>query len=146
MYHTINAAALVLFKRDGHVLMGRRTNTGYANGMLCLPGGSVDKGESFSVAAVREVLEEIGVIVAPEDLEPVHVMCCRNDSGAVWINPYFVAKSWTHDFVNKELHKCSELVWVPLDALPGDIVPEIAQALKLAQEGVFYSEFLVDHQ
>jgi 8-oxo-dGTP pyrophosphatase MutT (NUDIX family) len=60
-----DAAALVLiYPHDGRLHLpltvrggGMRTHTG----QVALPGGSVDAGESFEAAALREAVEEVGV-------------------------------------------------------------------------------------
>ncbi len=45
--------------KNGHVLLVKRKDTGN----WALPGGFIDKGEASSAAAVREVLEETGIIL-----------------------------------------------------------------------------------
>ena len=52
----LGAAAIVL-DRDGRVLLARRADNGCWN----LPGGLVEVGESPSMAALRELWEEVGV-------------------------------------------------------------------------------------
>ena len=141
MKNAINAAVLVVFKRGGTVLVGRRINTSYADGLLCPPGGRVEAGEPFSSAAIREVLEEVGVVLKPADIKPAHIMYCRHVLGFEWIEAYFVVDSWDGEPVNNEQNKCAGLLWVPLNALPDDVVPEVIQGLRCIQDGVFYSEF-----
>lgn len=57
----------VLVIRDGHVLLGRRTETGtdIMPGKWCLPCGYIEWGESYYDAAKREVLEETGLKIRP---------------------------------------------------------------------------------
>lgn len=50
--------------RDGHVVLGRRSD----NGVLALIAGIVDPGEEPADAAVRETLEEAGVVCRVERL------------------------------------------------------------------------------
>lgn len=77
----LTPAATVLILRDGsdglEVLMLRRDSKGPFGGMWVFPGGKVDDHElvpgdslaSARVAAVREVVEETGLVLAPTTLE-----------------------------------------------------------------------------
>lgn len=48
---------------EGKVLLVRRSAADYLGGMFELPGGGVDEGETIESAAIRELREEIGLIV-----------------------------------------------------------------------------------
>ncbi|CAD5258770.1 MULTISPECIES: nucleotide triphosphate diphosphatase NUDT15 [Halomonadaceae] len=50
----------ILVRPDGSVLLGYRDKPGESPSW-CLPGGHVDAGESFEMAAVREIAEETGI-------------------------------------------------------------------------------------
>lgn len=58
-------AAAFIFNEDGHVLLIKEN---YGRRRYGPPGGSLDEGESPQQAAVGEVLEETGLIVAVRDL------------------------------------------------------------------------------
>ncbi|MDX6356421.1 MAG: hypothetical protein QOF98_3324, partial [Streptomyces sp.] len=65
----------------------------------------------------------IGLELAPEDLEVVLVMQHRAPGGGARIGWFFVARlAGGAEPVNCEPHKCSELAWYPLSALPDDMV------------------------
>lgn len=51
--------------RDGRLLIIRRSQTVTAPGLLCLPGGGIESGETESEALVREMQEELAIDVAP---------------------------------------------------------------------------------
>jgi 8-oxo-dGTP pyrophosphatase MutT (NUDIX family) len=54
------STAAAVFDADRRLLLTRRRD----NGRWCLPGGSVEPGESVSEACIREVVEETGLLVA----------------------------------------------------------------------------------
>ncbi|WP_081994452.1 DUF4031 domain-containing protein [Kocuria sp. ZOR0020] len=53
------------FVRDGHLLTVRKRDTE----MFMLVGGKIEDGETALAAGVREITEEVGLVVAPEHLE-----------------------------------------------------------------------------
>jgi 8-oxo-dGTP pyrophosphatase MutT (NUDIX family) len=71
-------AAYVLLVREmegrDQLLLQLRRDTGYYDGYWAAAAGHVESGESVLEAAVREVAEELGVVVDPADLEPLTVM------------------------------------------------------------------------
>ncbi|AWZ06870.1 MULTISPECIES: NUDIX hydrolase [unclassified Streptomyces] len=67
-FETIRYTAdVVAMTPDGRVLLIERDWPPY-EGMLALPGGHVDEGETSRSAAARELAEETGVQVDPEEL------------------------------------------------------------------------------
>jgi 8-oxo-dGTP diphosphatase len=61
----ILVSAVVLYRPDGQVLTVRKTGTR----MFMFPGGKHHDAESARQTAVRELAEETGLAVPPEDLE-----------------------------------------------------------------------------
>ncbi|MFP3990288.1 methyltransferase domain-containing protein [Streptomyces sp. E11-3] len=113
-----------LFVRRGdEVLLARRANTGYADGLLHAPSGHLEDGEDVREAMIREAYEEIGLRLAPDDLRVALVMQHRSPSGGSRIGWFFEAAYGVGgEPTNAEPDKCSELTWHPLDALPDDLV------------------------
>ena len=66
-------AARTLLIADGSVLLIKGCDPARpeAGTWWLTPGGGIDDGESLEVAAVREVLEETGLQLAPDELGPV---------------------------------------------------------------------------
>ena len=57
----------VIFRED-RLLVIRRSLTVVAPGLLCLPGGGIEEGETESEALVREMQEELTIDVTPKRL------------------------------------------------------------------------------
>ncbi len=58
----------------GGLLAIRRALPGPGEGMIALPGGYQMRGQTWQEAGAREVLEETGVIIAPEALKLVSIV------------------------------------------------------------------------
>jgi Uncharacterized conserved protein len=126
---------------DGdRILLGRRRDTGYADGeWQIMPSGHLDEGESVVDAVIREAKEELGLHVAPADIEPAHVLHHRNPGGTARVGFFFVARRPLGEPVNAEPHKCAELAWFPVDDLPADIVPYAAAGVRASLAGAAFS-------
>jgi 8-oxo-dGTP diphosphatase len=130
---------LFLHDRDSEILLLRRFNTGYEDGKYSVVAGHVDVGETVTQAAIREVMEEVGVILDAKDIQIVHVMNRKSEDERV--DFFMVAKQWAGEVNNMELHKCDELTWCPITNLPQNTIPYVRHAIKCFQNGITYSEF-----
>ncbi|VWX51229.1 hypothetical protein NOVOSPHI9U_40022 [Novosphingobium sp. 9U] len=63
--------AVALVNSECKVLMQRRPGESAHGGLWEFPGGKLEAGESPQIAGVRELAEELGVIVSPGDLVPI---------------------------------------------------------------------------
>lgn len=71
VYYDPKVAAVTIISRQREVLLVRRANQpGY--GLWSLPGGYVDRGEVVEEAAMREMLEETGLIVDVDGLVGIY--------------------------------------------------------------------------
>jgi ADP-ribose pyrophosphatase YjhB (NUDIX family) len=132
-------AVHVFLVRDGCILMLRRAGTGYADGLLSVPAGHLDGGETVVEAAIREAGEEIGVVLAAGDVRVAGVMHRREEEERV--DFFVVVERWAGEIANREPHKCSELLWWALGEVPSDTVPYVAAAIAAYRRGEWFSSF-----
>ncbi len=94
--------------------------------MWCFPGGGVEEGETPVAGAVRELAEETGVVLAPEDLTDLgRFELVTADRGTFHFH-CFVART-TLGARDVECHEGRQMVFVPSDPLPDlDLVPSTA--------------------
>jgi ADP-ribose pyrophosphatase YjhB (NUDIX family) len=132
----LTSAVHLFFIRDGKVLLLRRFNTGYEDGNYGVVAGHLDGGEQVTAAAIREAREEVGVRVSPEAIEVVGVMHRKSDDERV---DFFLAvRAWLGQVVNREPHRCDQLVWFDLDDLPRNVIPYLRRALENYREGRWF--------
>jgi 8-oxo-dGTP diphosphatase len=143
--HKLPVAVYLVLLRDGKTLLARRANTGYMDGKYSLPSGHVEEKEGALKAMVREAKEELGLNLSTENFNLAHIMHRNiepNDRQAYeYIDLYFVCENWHGEPKNAEPEKCSELAWHSLEQLPGDVIPEVRQALQYISKGENYSEY-----
>lgn len=126
--HLIRTTVNVLCLKGGKVLLSRRANTGWADGMLVIPGGHVEPGETPTQAAIREVKEELGLTIDRMDLQ-FYCVAARK-TGAECVAYEFLVKLKEDQVpTNTEPASCSELVWVEADKLPDDLVQDFADII-----------------
>ncbi|WP_228122478.1 NUDIX domain-containing protein [Saccharothrix syringae] len=123
---------VALVRGDGHVLLIRRRDSDSRfDGLWHLPAGKVEAGESLVAAAVREVAEEVGVVVRGEDLTFVHVTHAVAPAVEARVGVFFEVREWGGEPVVREPEKCSEVGWFAVGALPGDLLDYSAIGLSV---------------
>ncbi|GAA1942226.1 hypothetical protein GCM10009837_80420 [Streptomyces durmitorensis] len=113
----------LILRRGEEVLLARRANTGYGDGLFNTPSGHVEPGEDVRMAVIREAKEEIGLDLTPEDVSAELVIQHRGPGGNPRIGWFFEAAYGAGgEPFNAEPDKCDELSWHRADALPDDMV------------------------
>ncbi len=135
----IGSAYLFLIE-DNKILLQRRFQTGFMDGYYGVPAGHLDGNETAREGCAREIKEEIGISVNPEEMEVVHVMH-RKAVHDERIDFFLTTKSYSGEIENVEPHKCDDLSWFSLDNLPENMVDYVRVALEKYRKGVTYSEF-----
>lgn len=134
MSFVVVPASYVYLLRDGtadtEVLLQLRQGTPYMDGhWAAAAAGHVERGETAYAAAQREATEELGISAV--DLRFEFTMQRTQGGGAIdeRVDFFFTARTWTGEPVIVEPHKCGELRWCSLSALPSPMVPHEAYAL-----------------
>lgn len=133
-------AVYVIMRKDDKVLLDRRANTGYRDGYYAFPAGHIDGGESAQKAGAREVKEEVGVTIAEDDLEFVHVMHrVAEEQDHERVDFFFTATKWEGEPYIAEPEKCDDLQWFPVNELPEMASPITKRLLQQLADGNVYS-------
>lgn len=136
----------VMILRDGKVLLGQRhpdpvkaDSLMNGEGTWTMPGGKLDFGESFEEGAVREVKEEIGVLIQAGDLE---VISLSNDivPTAHFVTVGLLCKNFPKDAEPQvmEPDEITQWQWFPLDLLPTPLFKPSQKVLNNYKEGRIY--------
>lgn len=135
-YRALIGVHLVLLDGDGRVLLGRRRDTGFGDGLFHVPAGHVEVGESAVTGLIREAREEVGVEIDAPDVEFAHVL-----HSAERVQMFFTVRRWRGVVANREPEKCSELRWFDPRALPAEMVEYCRAGLGQVLAGRVFSEF-----
>ena len=85
--------------------------------------GHVDENEAAMQAVVRELKEEIDIVVDIKEVEFAHVSHRVGTNGIrTYFDIYFLVKNYSGTAKIAEPDKCSELKWFDIDNLPDDMI------------------------
>lgn len=134
----VSVGVLLTRTSDVAVLLGRRRNTGYADGMLSVPAGYVQPGETFTYAATRELWEETGLML-PRPALSLGATVWRRDHQVYLL---FAAdeSDCTGKLSNREPEKCEGWDWFPSPLPTWDMPGFLALAIECVLSGGSYSE------
>ena len=101
-------AAVALIDADGRVLLAQRPPGKHLAGMWEFPGGKVHAGESPEAALIRELKEELGIVVQEACLAPL-TFASHSYEDFHLLMPLYVCRRWEGMITAREGQK---LVWV----------------------------------
>ncbi|GHF69984.1 hypothetical protein GCM10018790_54870 [Kitasatospora xanthocidica] len=110
------AAAVVVLDASGRVLMLRRREDDVLPGLWDYPAGGLEPGEGVRAGALRELREETGLTVAPEDVEYVRAVDFPGADGRPIRQ--FVFTATVPDGTPVTLTEHDRYVWADLDDPP----------------------------
>jgi 8-oxo-dGTP pyrophosphatase MutT (NUDIX family) len=133
----VAVAVYALLLRDGHVLLLRRSGSGFHDGELSLPAGHVEEGEDALSAVVREIEEELLLTVEPSDctLALTGHSAPERPGDDAYVDLFFTVDRWSGEPRVGEPDKNAGLVWAATTHLPDDTIPYVAEALRAIASG-----------
>jgi len=109
----------VIVTKDDQVLLMKRQNS-HGHGTWAPPGGHLEYGESFDVCAIRETLEETGLVIANPTFRAI-----TNDvfveEEKHYITVWVEAKHISGEPIINSVRELSQIGWFAWDALPQPI-------------------------
>jgi 8-oxo-dGTP diphosphatase len=120
-YTKIGCEAFIV--RDDKVLLLKRGNVD-GEGTWSLPGGHLDFMERIDDGLIRELKEELNVVISPKDTTLIAV----TDDLRPKLNQHYLHMTFRVNIGDQEPEcmepdKCAELRWFPVDAMPEDVFP-----------------------
>ena len=132
----------ILENEKGEILMMERKNTGFMDGKYGLPAGHLEWYETLKEGVVREIQEEISIIVKEKDLELIHTSHRITHWDRVYLDFYFRIHKYSGEISNGEPEKCSNIRF--LDKQNSDIVPYLKDIFQYIQKWKTFSEIHIN--
>lgn len=136
------AKVLLLDSQQNFLLLARTDDHPYLAGFHDLPGGTVEDGEDFGAAAIREVTEETGLLVAFSDLKVLYTttQLLNNRSYPTLLYVGHLNEEKPSVQISWE-HKSYE--WAPLDRL-AEVEPQLAPTYREALDYIRANNIIED--
>ena len=102
----IKVAVGILINAKKEVFIAQRSSKGKYPLKWEFPGGKVERNESFEQAVIRELQEELGIIVQ-RPLVEFHGNDITYDDGGAYSVRFFVIDSWEKEITNNVWEQCA---------------------------------------
>lgn len=123
-------AAVALIGEDGRVLMQRRPIDKQHGGLWEFPGGKLELGETPEMAAIREIEEELGIVLLPEALVPLTFAGDGVGMLSAGVQPIVIMLYTCHRWTGEpQCREGEELRWFAPSALPDLEMPPLDRPL-----------------
>jgi len=143
-FRTVSAAHVYLIRENNgkqQVCLALRAKSLLGGGQWDPTGaGHLERDETFTQNAQRELLEEAGVTFNPKDIKfmtLIHNRCSRENSRA---HIHFFVDKWNGEPRIIEADKCDEMRWFDIDNLPNNMSFDRREAIENYLNKIAYSE------
>lgn len=123
----VGVSCIIIKGKD--VLIGRRKGA-HGAGTWAFPGGHLEMYETPEETAIREVLEETGLIVRDPKFGALTNDIFRDDKRH-YITLHYVCRYASGDPKTMEPDKCSGWVWAEWNDLPRPLFPTVSKLLDM---------------
>lgn len=137
-YPLVQSVGIVVFDGSKVLLVRHGTTASHFEGIMGLPSGKIDPGESAIQTAVRELREETGLVTAISDLSPLphkfQATITQKDGTKIFDWYVFLCKKYSG-----EIKATSETTpfWYDVDSLSElALLPNVHDAILIAQQMV----------
>jgi 8-oxo-dGTP diphosphatase len=138
-YAPIEVGCEAYIVRAGRLLLGLRGKKKYGPGTWGLPGGRFELMEHADEAITRELAEELGLKVRPQDLTLLALTDDPNpQAGTHHLHITFKVNIGSQEPVNAEPDECDRIAWFPLDQLPEPLFPPHTKIFATIKSGRTY--------
>ena len=115
-------SAVALIDRRRRVLLQKRAAGAEHGGLWEFPGGKLEPGETAAAAAVRELAEELAVLIAPESLVPLSFASGLQRSGRPIVLLLYACRRWQGEPICRH---AQAIAWFAADALESLEMPPL---------------------
>lgn len=137
MYAKIGCEAYIV--RDGQILLGKRGNV-TGQGTWALPGGHLEHLERADACLIREMNEEMGLVVAPTALRLIALTDDLEPSlTSHYVHITFAVNIGDQEPQLLEPDACDEWRWFPVGDMPSEIFRPHAKILHTIRSGQVYA-------
>lgn len=126
----VNLFVLAFLHIGKEILLLRRSNTEFGNGLYSMVGGKVEAGETALQAIRREILEEVGLDIPVKDFELVHTFHRKGTENELIALCFKANIASLPKPVNNEIDQHDDVRFFKLDQLPANILPAHLQAIE----------------
>lgn len=119
----------LILQDDDKILLIKRQNTWYFDWYWWFPAWRLEESEHFTDWVIREAYEEIWISINKKELSKpliVHSISIEKEH----IHMYFGCKKNSHNPINNEPLKCSEIKWFNKTSLPDNCTPGVTLAMQ----------------
>lgn len=138
--NSIIPASYGIFIQNDQILFVKRANSGYFDGYYSLPAGHVEEHEKPIEALVREMNEELGVVVRVDDVSLAVTSYRVQPDQKDRIDFFFLISAFEGEITNREPHKIADLQWASLSEIPEQTIPYIRDILQSIVRGESFIE------
>lgn len=135
---TLRCAVYAFIIKDHKLLLMRRKNTGWKDGLYGVPAGHLEANESVLDALIREVKEEANINIKKEDVKLVHSMYRKSNHS--YVDLFFLVNMWSGEAIINEKDKADDLGWFDTNSLPENTLEHVKKAFENYENGIYFSE------